>query len=318
MFDIKIFRSTHFDFPVINVGNITVGGTGKTPHVEYLIDLLRSKYKVAVLSRGYMRKTSGYILSDQSANAETIGDEPFQMKNKFKDIAVAVCENRVLGIKNLQRDIAPDVVILDDAYQHRTVSPSCNILLMDYNRPLWKDCVFPSGRMREGFVGRRRANIVIVTKTPSILNTNERNSIAKKLRLKPSQLLYFSSIMYGKPIAVFQPNISMTKSYSNAVLITGIAKPRPLLNYLESQYEFVHHLQFADHHNYTQAEIDNIVEVFKSKKIDDTVIITTEKDSARLRKYPQLSSLPIFYIPITCAIYGGEKSFDAAIAEFMK
>lgn len=318
LFDKGIKKETSFDLPIINVGNITVGGTGKTPHVEYLVRLLMQNYRVATLSRGYGRISSGYLLANDLSSAERIGDEPYQINKKFSDVAVAVCEKRVEGVKQLKNDIDPEVIILDDAYQHRYVKPMCNILLIDYNRPIWKDYVLPAGRLRESWKGKDRADIIIITKTPYILKKSERAEIESVLELNVNQSLFFSIVNYGEIEPVFAGHKIDLPSVTCAITVTGIAKAQPFIEYLNSMFETVHHMPYKDHHSFSNDDISAITEIFDNNDDGQTVIITTEKDAVRLKAIKKLEKYPVFYIPITVEVYGDKKDFDADIIERIK
>lgn len=289
LFDMGILKSRSFTMPVISVGNITVGGSGKTPHVEYLIRLLQDKVKVAVLSRGYKRKTKGYILADKSVNAREIGDEPFQMYLKYgKNIHVAVNADRCEGIAKLRTDDKTkdtDVILLDDAYQHRYVKPGVNILLVDYHRLIVYDKLLPAGCLREPKEGKRRADLVIVTKCPKNLRPMDFRVITKAMDLYPYQKLFFTTLRYGmlRPVFAKKPEIPLEKinGEHNLLVVTGIASPQHLLADLQNCTKNITPLSFADHHNFTAkdaARINNIFDSMPRKRM----IVTTEKDAARL------------------------------------
>ena len=289
LFDMGILKSRSFTMPVISVGNITVGGSGKTPHVEYLIRLLQDKVKVAVLSRGYKRKTKGYILADKSVNAREIGDEPFQMYLKYgKNIHVAVNADRCEGITKLRtydKTKDTDVILLDDAYQHRYVKPGVNILLVDYHRLIVYDKLLPAGCLREPKEGKRRADLVIVTKCPKNLRPMDFRVITKAMDLYPYQKLFFTTLRYGmlRPVFAKKPEIPLEKinGEHNLLVVTGIASPQHLLADLQNCTKNITPLSFADHHNFTAkdaARINNIFDSMPRKRM----IVTTEKDAARL------------------------------------
>ena len=292
LYDVGVKRSMSYDFPVICVGNLSVGGTGKTPMIEYLIRLLKDDYKVATLSRGYKRKTEGFQLANENATAETIGDEPFQFYSKFKeDVLVAVDADRQNGIKNLQ-ELSPEVILLDDAYQHRKVKAGFNVLLTTYSNPYFKDFVLPAGNLREPRIGANRANIIVVTKSPEDLGENEKNRIVKRLNPNKNQSVFFSSITYSE--TVFSAN--GTKDVENLEafsLVTGIANATPLLGFLSAQKLKFEHLNFNDHHDFTKEEL----QTFEQKEL----IVTTEKDFMRLKQYDSLKE-KLFYLPISVKI----------------
>ena len=288
LFDIGLKKSKSFSIPIISVGNITVGGSGKTPHVEYLIRLLHDKAKIAVLSRGYKRKSHGYILANESTTMPEIGDEPFQMHEKFSDIYVAVDAKRARGIENLQNDEASkdvDVVLLDDAFQHRYVKPGINILLVDYHRLIIYDKMLPAGRLREPLSGKNRADIVIITKCPKDLKPMEFRVLTKAMDLYPFQKLYFTSIDYDTPKGVFeekQIELNKLQDY-HVLLLTGIASPKQMEHDLKPMTKDITNLSFGDHHSFKGKDIDRINDTFESMP-EPRIIITTEKDAVRLRE----------------------------------
>ena len=288
LFDMGLKKSKSFSIPIISVGNITVGGSGKTPHVEYLIRLLHDKAKIAVLSRGYKRKSHGYVLANESTTMPEIGDEPFQMHQKFSDIYVAVDAKRARGIENLQNDEATkdvDVVLLDDAFQHRYVKPGINILLVDYHRLIIYDKMLPAGRLREPLSGKNRADIVIITKCPKDLKPMEFRVLTKAMDLYPFQKLYFTSIDYDTPKGVFeekQIELDKLQDY-HVLLLTGIASPKQMEHDLKPMTKDITNLSFGDHHSFKGKDIDRINDAFESMP-EPRIIITTEKDAVRLRE----------------------------------
>ena len=288
LFDMGLKKSKSFSIPIISVGNITVGGSGKTPHVEYLIRLLHDKAKIAVLSRGYKRKSHGYVLAEESTTMPEIGDEPFQMHQKFSDIYVAVDTKRARGIENLQNDEATkdvDVVLLDDAFQHRYVKPGINILLVDYHRLIIYDKMLPAGRLREPLSGKNRADIVIITKCPKDLKPMEFRVLTKAMDLYPFQKLYFTSIDYDTPKGVFeekQIELDKLQDY-HVLLLTGIASPKQMEHDLKPMTKDITNLSFGDHHSFKGKDIDRINDAFESMP-EPRIIITTEKDAVRLRE----------------------------------
>ena len=306
LFDMGILKSHAFSVPVISVGNITVGGTGKTPHVEYLLSQLMNVGKVAVLSRGYKRKTKGFVLAEKTATARTIGDEPLQMMRKFPKAIVAVDSDRVRGINRLlEHDPDIDVILLDDAFQHRYVKPGINILLVDYHRLIIYDRLLPAGRMREPLNGKNRADIVIVTKCPKELKPMDYRVITKAMDLYPYQQLFFTTFDYAALQPVFPravkghyPTLQNLASY-NVLLLTGIASPRQLkedLEQLNGQSSMVNgqstmvngQLSFPDHHRFRPKDVRRINEAFEALP-QPRCIITTEKDATRLADAEGLS-----------------------------
>ena len=305
MFNIGILKQRSFDVPVISVGNITVGGTGKTPHVEYLVDLLRSQFRVAVLSRGYKRSSRGFVLAGADTHAADIGDEPYQIKQKFPDVTVAVDKKRCHGIDELMAlDCGIDVILLDDAYQHRYVKPGINILLVDYHRLIIDDCLLPAGRLREPLSGKNRADIVIVTKCPKELKPMDYRVVNKSMDLFPYQKLFFTSLEYGtlKPVFAEGQHTAVPdclKSH-HVLLMTGIASPRLLADDLKPQVAELTPLTFGDHHSFTANDVHRINEAFTALP-SPRCIVTTEKDAARLEQVEGLSSevrSSIYSLPI--------------------
>lgn len=331
LFDWGWLRSESFDVPVICVGNLVAGGTGKTPHTEYLIRLLtRQKLNVATLSRGYKRKTTGYILADAQSDARQIGDEPCQMKSKFPHIRVAVDEDRCEGIRQLLRLQHPpvDVVLLDDAFQHRRVKAGLNILLTDYHRLLCDDALLPAGRLREPMDNKQRAQIVIVTKCPDDIKPIDFNIITKKLHLYPYQKLFFSTFRYGSPQPVF-PDRARTETTpgrpagnEHVLLVTGIAAPRPLLDELKRRTAHVEPLFFADHHDFSKRDLQQIAERFNALGGTRKCLITTEKDAARLRTHPHLPDAlkpHLYMLPVDILILQNQQPiFNQTIIDYVR
>lgn len=312
LFDWGLKRSDCPGVPTIGIGNLRVGGTGKTPHTEYLIRLLTGR-RVALLSRGYGRDTQGFVLADESSTASQIGDEPLMMARKFPQLTVAVCEDRVEGVRRLmEMPQKPDVVLLDDVYQHRHIRPALNILLTEYGDPYCNDHILPFGNLREGRRGRHRADIIVVTKCLENLSEEEQQEMRRKLRLDDRQQLFFSHILYSEPVAVY--DAVMPDAVEEAVLVTGIAHPEPLVRYLEKKYK-VYHLRFADHHPFGEDDCERIIETYNQLKNSRTIVFTTEKDAARMRDAEarrHLQSLPLFYIPIEVKLENG-LLFDSVI-----
>ena len=290
MYDLGILKSKEFDVPVIAIGNITIGGTGKTPHVEYLVRLLKDKFKVATLSRGYKRKTSGFYIVEPETHVSAVGDEPLQIKKKYPDITVSVCESRVKGVETLMHEEdenSPDVILLDDAFQHRKITPGINILLIDYNRQIKEDTLLPAGRLREGAGQMRRANIIIFTKCPGEITPIMRRILSKEVGLKPYQELFFTTFEYGQIQPVFtgkKLGKDFYEEHSYALLIVaGVAFPRLIPEYLKQFSGETEVLNFPDHHNYSTDDVRKITEKFDSLKNKKKIIITTEKDAVRFQ-----------------------------------
>ncbi|GHT24369.1 tetraacyldisaccharide 4'-kinase [Bacteroidia bacterium] len=294
---------------VVSVGNITVGGTGKTPHVEYLIRTLSQQYRIAVLSRGYKRKTKGFVLADAASTAQDVGDEPCQIKQKFPDLTVAVDADRVHGVQTLKERF-PDLqmVLLDDAFQHRHIAPTYSILLADYHRPLYRDGMLPGGRMREWACFAQRADMLVISKTPNNVTAEEQQAIRSRYARIFSKKILFTTIKYGNPQPVFQhtpPLVGNIPSQSSILLITGIASPQPLENHIRTLSTNVQHLIFPDHHSYTQEDIRKITEKWQQLPVNiNKYILTTEKDAVRLRTMPFPTEMQqaLFYVPVEIVV----------------
>lgn len=310
-FDGGVLRSVKFEIPVLSVGNITVGGTGKTPHVAYLCELLSAhSYRVAVLSRGYGRKTKGFLWVSTDSRASEVGDEPCMLKQHYPSIVVAVDEDRVHGVQTLLSSLdKPDIILLDDAFQHRYVSPRYAVLLVDYHRPLYKDTYLPAGRMRESFSGRHRAQMVILTKTPSDITLLEVEQERKRYRLNDSTVFMATSMAYGLLKPVFPEAAAIPRtlrpegafSLPEAVLmVTAIANPEPLYTYLQKCISKIETLSFPDHHAFSHKDVDRLVQTFESMPSNNKCMITTEKDAVRWRdvEMPDALKSQLYYLPI--------------------
>ena len=311
LFDLKILRSEEYDIPVICVGNITVGGTGKTPVTEYLIEHFAGRYRLAVLSRGYKRKSKGFVLADVHSSFRRIGDEPKQIKLKYPDIPVAVCEKRTEGIRRL-REIHPEInlIILDDAFQHRYVEPWVNIVLMDYNRPIYRDHLMPWGRLRDRRRQLSRAHFVLVTKCPPEMNPLDMRLVRKSLELFPYQSLYFTRMKPEAPQPLFPDQVQRPLLPGHPVVVMcGIANPAPLLKSLSPRYKVVGEQIFDDHHLYRISDLEQMLERLKSLPAE-TKIITTEKDAVKLtnrKKVPLEIQRRLYYLPIRVNFVGGSE-----------
>ena len=327
LFDIGILKSKDYKIPVIAVGNITVGGAGKTPHVEYLIRLLKDKVKVAVLSRGYKRKSKGFVLADMNSTVEEIGDEPYQMKKKFPDIDIAVDKNRQEGIELLTNNTTAkdiDVIILDDAYQHRYVKPGINILLVDYHRLLLYDKLLPAGRLREPKESTVRADMVIITKCPTELKPMDYRVITRAMNLYPYQTLLFSTLKYGNLIPVYSGDEQTLDSLNkevNVLLLTGIASPKQMVIDLKPYAKEIVPLTFRDHHQFSHKDIVKINEKYSSMP-SPKIIVTTEKDMTRLINKDGFSEevkQNMFMLPIEIEIQlGQEEIFNQKIISYVQ
>ena len=327
MFNIGVLKSQSYDIPIIAVGNITVGGSGKTPHVEYLVNLLHDKLKVGVLSRGYKRKSRGYVLAGKDTPISEIGDEPYQMRQKFDDIYVAVDKKRREGIDRMTSDAATgdvDVILLDDAYQHRYVKPGINILLVDYHRLIIYDKLLPAGRMREPQDGKSRADIVIVTKCPKDLKPMEFRVLKRAMDLYPYQELYFTTLQYEtlKPLAGGDrlPLGRLPKDI-NILLLTGIASPQQMMMDLQPVSRNITPITFGDHHQFTASDLERVNSTFASMA-SPKIIITTEKDATRLTNVGGLSDETrqnIYALPIRIRfMLEGEEEFNNKIISYVR
>lgn len=321
LYDLGLFKSTRFDIPVICVGNLVVGGAGKSPATEYLIHLLPG-YKIAVLSRGYGRQTKGFILADGTATAQTIGDEPMQFYTKFPGITVAVCEDRVKGI-NLLKD-SHDLILMDDAYQHRSVQPGFSILLFEYQKLLRPQFLLPAGNLREPFIGYKRAQAVLVTKGPINLTSTERLKCTRKFGEKYNGSVAFSFVTYGPLRHLYsrqeQPCEAIARDTS-VFLLTGIANPLPLVTHLKKYSPNIHHHDYPDHYQFSRNNIEQLVRDFDRDGGKEKIIITTEKDAQRLLDVTfkeLLLNLPVFYLPIKIELQKEDKAtFDQKILDYV-
>ncbi len=310
-FDNGILKSYQFHIPIVAVGNLSVGGTGKSPQIEYLIRLLSSNYKIATLSRGYKRKSEGFILANQNSNADILGDEPFQFYKKFPEIQVAVDANRKNGIEQLvHSENKPEIILLDDAFQHRKVKADFYILLTTYNDLFVDDFVLPVGNLRESSNGAKRASIIVVTKCPKELSENEMNRVKKKLSLVENQKLFFSYINYDSFVFSELNKIAVAEiKQKSKILLAGIAKPKPFFDYLNSGNDVI--LEFPDHHDFSDKDIEEI-----KTKPQNNLIVTTEKDYVRLKG--KLPENQLFYLPIKSDFIVDRKNFDKTILDFIK
>lgn len=308
LYDLNIKKSVSYGFPVICVGNLSVGGTGKTPMVEYLIVLVKDNYKVATLSRGYKRKTKGFQLANEKATAEILGDEPFQFYEKFKnEIIVAVDADRNNGIKKLQSlNENPDIILLDDAFQHRKVKAGFNILLTTYHNPYFKDVVLPTGNLREPKNGAKRADVIVVTKCPESISNTEKQGFVKKLKPERHQHVFFSSIQYASEIVSLNDKIKLS-DLGYFTLVTGIANPQPLVDFLTKNQLDFEHLNFKDHYHFSDLDIKNL----ETKER----ILTTEKDFVRLKRHVSLKD-KLYYLPINLKIDDNQK-FNKLVKDFV-
>lgn len=329
LYDKGIVKSYSFDVPIISVGNLTTGGTGKTPHIEYLIRLLRKNKRIATLSRGYGRTTKGFMIVPEKATTKMVGDEPMQYHVKFSDIIVSVGEDRAEGIRQLlHRTQRPQAILLDDAFQHRRVKPGLNILLMEYDNVFKQDYLLPAGNLREPASSMKRADVIIVSKSPSILVPIERKRILEKIDPLPSQKVFFSYIRYGEFNKVFgpQPLMLMGASYYlekrfTILMVTGIANPSGLIEYLRRHTDKLETLIFPDHHEFDSKDVMKIKERFDNIANPSKIIVTTEKDAMRLQNPDvdqTIKKLPLFYLPIEIAFHQDGEAFNKIIEDYVR
>lgn len=316
-----IIKPVKFSFPVISIGNLSVGGTGKSPHIEYLISLLKDYIHVGVLSRGYKRKTAGFILLEDQHDAAQVGDEPRQIKNKFPGIPVAVSESRAMGIPRLIRNHPElNLILLDDAYQHLAVKPGLNILLTEFANPYIQDYLLPSGRLREWRFGASRADVIIVTKCPDHLNESDFQNWKTKLHLTGRQSLFFSKIVYGQPYHIFQPGKRFLLNPGlHITLISAIAQSSYLVNYLSGQVSSVVDYNFEDHHYFSEMELSGLLTKHYEISHPNKMLLTTEKDATRLmlfREFFEKKGIELYVIPIEVKFYQ-EELFDQFIKSYL-
>ncbi len=328
-FDAGILPSKKFDVPVISVGNITVGGTGKTPFTEYLIKMLKTNHHVGVLSRGYKRKSSGYQLLTEASKPLDVGDEPYQMKRKFPDVMVAVDANRRRGMTNMLQEAynKPDLIILDDAYQHRYVTPDLSILLVDYNRLITEDHLLPMGELREPVGAKNRADFIVLTKCPTNMPSIDYRIIQKNLGVYPYQSLYFTTLSYGDLVPLFPKSVHvpLTKdrleNKHTIVVVSGIASPLPFEDHVRSYSKEMISLNYSDHHNFSKVDFQKIENVFSNVKEKEKLIVTTEKDAVRMVNHPDFpDSLKkhIYYIPLSIIfLKDSGEDFDKKVRSYL-
>ena len=313
MFDVQIFKATSFKKPIIAVGNLSVGGTGKTPQIEYLISLLKPKHTLAILSRGYGRKTKGFLLADKKKSAQEIGDEPLQFYTKFPEITVAVDEDRVHGITKLED---AEVILLDDAFQHRKVEAGFYIVLTKYNDLFSNDFMLPTGNLRERRVGVKRADVVVVTKCPNNIDGLEKNDIENLIQRYFNGPIFFSKIKYADYLKSNSAKAIATKDLKDyeVLLVTGIANPTPMLDYLSGLNVNFTHKKFSDHHQFTSKEIQELKQFFKGLKSKKKIVLTTEKDHVRLEN----SMENLYYLAIQTSFGKQQDAFDTLINEYVE
>jgi len=330
LYSTGILKSEEFDLPVICIGNITVGGTGKTPHAEYIIDLLRKDFKAALLTRGYKRRSRGFRLVSQSSTVEDAGDEPLQVFLKFPEIIVAVDRDRANGIRTILKEHPEtEVIILDDGFQHRKVKPGLSILLTDFNRLMTRDFLMPYGNLRENRNNRKRAEVIVVTKTPETSSGEDLEKITREVKWDERQRIFFTSISYMEMMPLFKseapekPGVQQqNRENKGAVLVTGIASPGTFKTFLEKYFEEIIHINFSDHHFFNQNDFEKISKALKDLKSEKKMVITTEKDAVRLREFTNIDDSlkeSFYFIPVGVNILNEKKNeFDNMIIEYVR
>lgn len=323
LYDAEVIKSSKFNIPVISVGNLSIGGAGKTPHIEYLIDLLNPYINVATLSRGYNRDTKGFRLVHPSNSARLVGDEPLMYARKHKGIVVAVGESRSTAIPQIMGSY-PDTqaVLLDDAFQHRSVSPYLNILLTQYEKPYTRDMLLPAGRLREWRSSYERADIIIVSKCPNDMSEEQRQALTDEIKPRKHQNIFFTRYQYENPYSFYYPNTRLPLDKSmDIILLSAIANTSYLLTYLENTVGSYTRMEYADHHNYTDKDIEYLTQVFKQRDTPVKLVLTTEKDAMRLdihRKKLFESRVPVYILPLKVEFIFDDKSrFDQLIKDTM-
>ena len=322
LYDWRILKSLRFEYPVIGVGNLSLGGTGKTPTVEYLINILRKNYSIATLSRGYGRKTKGFQRADSQSTYETVGDEPLQYFHKFPEIQVAVDKDRIEGMEKLiLGQNTPDVILLDDAFQHRRIKAGFNILLTEYQHLYCDDFLFPTGTLRDIKSAAKRADLIVVSKSPKKLDESEKQRIIKKLNPTEKQKVFFSSLEYQslKPLNETAKQVS-PENADSILAFCGIANPKPFVEELKKRHKTVDFLRFADHHAYTGNDIKAILKRYENLAGEKKIIVTTEKDAARLTNSPylcQFETAPLYDLPVGVRFHEEEK-FNEEILTYVQ
>ncbi|MEM1136657.1 MAG: tetraacyldisaccharide 4'-kinase [Bacteroidota bacterium] len=320
LYNIGYKKSIAFDIPVISVGNLTVGGTGKTPHVNYITSIIQGQLNVksAILSRGYGRKSRGFLLADSHTNSLQLGDEPLQLYYNFKgEVPVAVCEERIFGIPALIAE-HPDLkaIVLDDAFQHRKVKPGLNILLSDFHRPFYHDYLLPVGRLRESRKGAVRADAVIVTKIPENISSDQLEEMLKNVATYTKAIVFFSAFSYSAPVHF---NGKKAESFENIILVTGIAQTVYLLEYVTKIFNVVNHIKLEDHVVYNEHKISSILSAYKQYKHKKPVILTTEKDMVKLKEIlPEDNEIPFYFLPIKVRFLKDEDRFIQLITKYLE
>ena len=315
-FEIGIFKENKFNIPIIGVGNITVGGTGKTPHSQYISELLQKKFKIAILSKGYGRKTKEFKYVNINSNCNEVGDEALQMKKNLPKEIVAVDHKRVNGVNKIMKE-HPGVncIILDDAFQHRSVKIGFNILLCDYNNPIYKDYMMPVGLLRESKKGIKRADCIVISKCPENLTLEESNRIKKKLKF--TKEVFFSKVVYDKIVSLNGKKTIKKSSIKKVLLVTGIANSSPIIKYLENLNIQIKHIKYKDHFHYQKKDINKIIDIYK-REISEMIILTTEKDAQKMKVFEEFSKFPVYYLKVSIDFIRNKDKFEEKILKYVK
>ncbi|HVM89184.1 MAG TPA: tetraacyldisaccharide 4'-kinase [Puia sp.] len=320
LYDKQIIEATSFNLPIICIGNLAVGGTGKSPMVEYLIRSLKNDFEIAVLSRGYKRRTRGYALASENSTALDIGDEPMQFHIKFPDLAVAVGEERIVAVPQLLHDRpGTEAILLDDAFQHRSIKAGLNIMLTDYNNLFTRDWFLPTGDLRDAKKSYKRSDIIVVTKCKPDITPKEKLKIIKEISPLETQTVFFSTIQYGKAYHIINKNTYLINQKTEVLLVTGIANPEQLKKYLLDNSSVYYELSYSDHHIFTIDDLKEITRKFNQIKARNKIILTTEKDAVRLVKFQhELDKLPFYVLPIEPEfLFGEQENFISTIKDFI-
>jgi tetraacyldisaccharide 4'-kinase len=324
LYDKKVYNTVEFDLPVIAIGNLTVGGTGKTPHIEYLIELLKENYHVATLSRGYGRKSRGYITVAPQLRADQVGDEPRQLKLRHPESQVVVCENRELAVPQiLMEDPRTDVILMDDAFQHRAIEPGMSVLLTDFSHLYTRDYILPMGRLREPQSSAQRANVIIVTKCPSDLTDQQRQSVIQELAPLDHQKVFFSFMRYFSPYETFAPQnrVPLHKNI-DVLLLAGIANPDELAEFLRKIVRSVSLRKYADHHRFDRYDLEDVRETYNNMEASNKIILTTEKDAMRLHQHREWiirNNMPLYSLPVKTEFFPqDEERFHELVVNYVE
>lgn len=324
LYNVGLLKSIKFDIPVISVGNLSNGGSGKTPHIEYLLRKFKDYLRIGVISRGYKRKSYGYLEIDPYHSTLSTGDEPLQLKRKFRDVVVAVSESRSIGIMELikhQNEL--QLILMDDGFQHRSVRPGLSILLTDYHNLFTNDYLMPSGNLREWRSAYKRADAIIVSKCPDDLSEEERQQIQRKINPHAKQAVFFSGFKYGTPYYLFNGNIRKNLDKSvEALIVCGIARPEYLESYLQNKVGFIHSMKFEDHHFFTKYEVGRISKAYEDiNKNNNAIVVMTEKDAVRIEEHRDFlieNKVPIFVLPVAVEfLFNDEQRFDNYVKNFL-